>query len=347
MTHTPIEDIRRRTNDSILLIITVILLAFVVEILASCLVVLTNENITILSISSLPFITLAFVLFYKFFLSNETIKINLRGIIAYEFIDNEATPIEIYGYSFNESFNTALESLFPKNKKYIKIFNNEDLNENFNTGLEFLFPKNEKYIKIFNNEETIEKDYNYNPEILNKKNIINSILEYLIIDKLSVHLDDYYAKNEIDEKKIKTITIEEFDSDTLENKIFSENKVLKNIIREEFEINLPMNSKIIRNRDNYIEINNNIFNITIIPDYRGFNEDINPILTDYDNTENQYPFYSIEVKISISLKGHFLFNDDYGWLDSFLEEIEEFVSIENLNKKLNPDLLICLSRIMK
>ncbi|MEA4956369.1 hypothetical protein SDC9_03761 [bioreactor metagenome] len=347
MTHTPIEDIRRRTNDSILLIITVILLAFVVEILASCLVVLTNENITILSISSLPFITLAFVLFYKFFLSNETIKINLRGIIAYEFIDNEATPIEIYGYSFNESFNTALESLFPKNKKYIKIFNNEDLNENFNTGLEFLFPKNEKYIKIFNNEETIEKDYNYNPEILNKKNIINSILEYLIIDKLSVHLDDYYAKNEIDEKKIKTITIEEFDSDTLENKIFSENKVLKNIIREEFEINLPMNSKIIRNKDNYIEINNNIFNITIIPDYRGFNEDINPILTDYDNTENQYPFYSIEVKISISLKGHFLFNDDYGWLDSFLEEIEEFVSIENLNKKLNPDLLICLSRIMK
>ncbi len=347
MTHTPIEDIRRRTNDSILLIITVILLAFVVEILASCLVVLTNENITILSISSLPFITLAFVLFYKFFLSNETIKINLRGIIAYEFIDNEATPIEIYGYSFNESFNTALESLFPKNKKYIKIFNNEDLNENFNTGLEFLFPKNEKYIKIFNNEETIEKDYNYNPEILNKKNIINSILEYLIIDKLSVHLDDYYAKNEIDEKKIKTITIEEFDSDTLENKIFSENKVLKNIIREEFEINLPMNSKIIRNKDNYIEINNNIFNITIIPDYRGFNEDINPILTDYDNTENQYPFYSIEVKISISLKGHFLFNDDYGWLDSFLEEIEEFVSIENLNKKLNPDLLICLSRIIK
>lgn len=347
MTHTQIEDIRRRTNDSILLIITVILLAFVVEILASCLVVLTNENITILSISSLPFITLAFVLFYKFFLSNETIKINLRGIIAYEFIDNEATPIEIYGYSFNESFNTALESLFPKNKKYIKIFNNEDLNENFNTGLEFLFPKNEKYIKIFNNEETIEKDYNYNPEILNKKNIINSILEYLIIDKLSVHLDDYYAKNEIDEKKIKTITIEEFDSDTLENKIFSENKVLKNIIREEFEINLPMNSKIIRNKDNYIEINNNIFNITIIPDYRGFNEDINPILTDYDNTENQYPFYSIEVKISISLKGHFLFNDDYGWLDSFLEEIEEFVSIENLNKKLNPDLLICLSRIIK
>lgn len=347
MTHTPIEDIRRRKNDSILLIITVILLAFVVEILASCLVVLTNENITILSISSLPFITLAFVLFYKFFLSNETIKINLRGIIAYEFIDNEATPIEIYGYSFNESFNTALESLFPKNKKYIKIFNNEDLNENFNTGLEFLFPKNEKYIKIFNNEETIEKDYNYNPEILNKKNIINSILEYLIIDKLSVHLDDYYAKNEIDEKKIKTITIEEFDSDNLENKIFSENKVLKNIIREEFEINLPMNSKIIRNKDNYIEINNNIFKITIIPDYRGFNEDINPILTDYDNTENQYPFYSIEVKISISLKGHFLFNDDYGWLDSFLEEIEEFVSIENLNKKLNPDLLICLSRIMK
>ncbi|MGL4670408.1 MAG: hypothetical protein ACRCVG_07460, partial [Methanobacteriaceae archaeon] len=302
-----------------LLIITAILLAFFVDIVTSSLVILSSENINI-SFLGLAFLIIAAILFYKFFISKETINIKLRGTIAYEFIDNKIKPIEIYGYEFNENFNASLESLLPKNRKYRQIFNKEK-----------------------NNNENVEKNYKYNPDdITNKKNIINSILEYLILEKLSIHLDDYYNTHEIDEEKIITITIS-----NLENRIFSENNVLKNIIKEEFEINLPINSKITRNTNNYLEINNKIFDIIIIPDYKGFNEYTNPIITDYNAEKEQYPFYLIEIKLSIILKRDILFNDDYGWLDSFLDEIYEFVSIEHLNKKLNPDLLNCLLKIIK
>ncbi|MDR3291677.1 MAG: hypothetical protein LBT10_05935 [Methanobrevibacter sp.] len=321
--HSPIKDIRKRTEDLILLIITAIFLAFFVEIVAFSLEKFLNENISVLSISSIIFLFISGLMFYKFFIPNETININLKGIIAYEFINNRVNPIEIYTYSFNNDFNSALESLIAKNEKCIKIFNDEK-----------------------NAEETLEKDYKYQPDVLNKKNIINSILEYLILDKLSIHLDDYYAENEIDENKIMTISKTEL-KDTLEKRIFLQNSAMNDIIKEEFEINLPLNSKITRNSDNYLEINNKIFDIIIIPDYQGFNEYIDPILTDYENISDPSPFYSIKIRLSIILKRAILFNNDYGWLDSFLDKIEYFISIEQLNKKLNADLLICLSKIIK
>jgi hypothetical protein len=321
---SPIKDIRDRTKELILLILTAIFLAFSVDTWGSILFILFDENVVILGFLSLFLFIISSLFFYKFFLSNETINIKLEGIIAYEFINNQLKPIEIYGYDFNDNFNSALESLFNENEKYIEIFNDEK-----------------------SNREAIEKNYKYDPSVLSKKNIINSILEYLILEKLSVHLDDYYTKNEISGEKIIRITTKEFDSHALENRIFLENGVIQNIIKEEFEINLPKNSKITRNSDDYLEINNEIFNIIIIPDYQGFNEFIDPILTDYKDKDQQYPFYSFDIKLRIIIKRHVLFNDDYGWLDSFLNEAYEYVSIEYIRKKIDPDLLKYLSKIIK
>ncbi|MDR0912183.1 MAG: hypothetical protein LBM96_06240 [Methanobrevibacter sp.] len=337
MTHNPIKNIRNRTNDSILLIITVILLAFAVELLAFCLVVLTNENIIILVIIGLIFIVISIAIFYIFLFSNKPIQINLRGIISYEFKNDELIPIEIYSYSFNEHFNEILNRSINNNKKYIQIFTNEEIKDI---------------------EESIEKNYKYDPTNRNnEKNIINSILEYLIIEKLSIHLADYYTKNEIDTNKIITIKTNEYNEYILEKVIiedyFNTNSPINdnnsqdteiNELLDYFEIKLSENSKIKRNQDNYLEIQNKIFNITIIPDYKGYIEYINPILTDYDHTKDQNPFYLIEIKLHILLKRYFLFNDNYEWLDSFLNEIYEFVSIEHLNKKLNPELISIISK---
>lgn len=196
----------------------------------------------------------------------------------------------------------------------------------------------------------------------------------MILDKLALHLNSYYIKNEIDNENIVEITRKEMDSNILKNRVLDTitkdmnerpafnhyngedmgniiSATGKNgIIYSRLNIALPPKSKIIRNDNNFLEISNKIFDITIVPNYQGVNDFLDPILVDNNSIDEYGPLYSANFILIINLKRLILFNNDYvilyGWLDSFLDEIEEFISIKCLNKRLNPNFLKSLLDII-
>jgi hypothetical protein len=96
--------------------------------------------------------------------SSSTEVFRIRGALAFLTNKNRVQPVEILGYPFNEDFCKYLSAFLQENKAYRKLF--------------FESPN-----------ETVSMN-RFNPDDLNYFSTINSILEFMVLMKLDLHLNE-------------------------------------------------------------------------------------------------------------------------------------------------------------
>lgn len=213
----------------------------------------------------------------------------------------------------------------------------------------------------------------YSPTGLDFYNTIRSLTELIFLKKLDYHLNSFFVQNEIDNSKIQTVTREELSPSVLKNKVidlitkdFIEREAFltqgyplndasmgtvvyttgKNgVIYDRLELEMPPNSEIRRNNENFLEIESKLFKITFKHDFDGTSTVIERELIqgEYDS-----PFL-VKLNIIVDIKKSFVFKNDsleiYKWLDSFIDEFHEYSSIDSLEKRSNLPLLKILKSL--
>jgi hypothetical protein len=278
--------------------------------------------------------------------SSSTEVFRIRGALAFLTNKNRVQPVDILGYPFNEDFCKYLSAFLQENKAYRKLF--------------FESPN-----------ETVSMN-RFNPDDLNYFSIINSILEFMVLMKLDLHLNEYFAENEIDQERITTISreglapavlrnrvLEEITKDMKEREAFMQEDTdleegiifcssgKRGAIYERLDIELPPKSTINRNSDGFLVISNRMFDITILPQFEGYATVVPYELMPAAPKPEHFAPLLATIKIQIRLKAFAFVTSEsmemYEWLDSFVSDLEEYVSTDQLEKRLKPDLI----RILK
>lgn len=342
--NTPIRRIREKREDILVILVTAIFFALAINFLTSYLIGATNQPF-LLSIAC--FLGGIFVMARIVFSESEHV-VRLRGAIAFEAVSEGVKPVKIIGYPFNDDFCRYLKGFIQENEAYAKLFSETD-------------------------DKTVSSN-NFNPDKLDRNSIINSVLEYVVLCELDLHLNSYFIENEIDKKRIITLGREQLGAEVLRNRVIdlitkdmkerpafvrSSNPESEGIvvysqgangaIFHRLDIELPPKSTIVRNSSGYLVISNRLFDLHIVPAYRGFSTALNPIY--FPSHKRPYAPMLAEVKLCMRIKRAAFFTQDamemYEWLDSFVDRMTDYISTERLEQRLNPDLIEILKTSAK
>ncbi len=344
----PIKQLHARQKDIVTIIITAVLLALVINLFAVFISTATSENPCILIIFIILLLLLVIYIISKYILKANKCKFSFTGAIAYKLNGKKVLPIEIYGYEFNNDFARHLASLINEDQTSWEILN------------EFHLSSGDP-VCIMNRFEPNKQNYH---------TIINSILEYTILYKLQIHLDSYFLNNNIDKSSIVTLDRNHLSEKVLENKVlkhitldmskrpsFSSRDFhdTKDVISANGEdgvqyhrlmLKLPPKSEINRNDDGFLVITNPQFELTIKPIFQGFSSYVPEVLLESDISN--YHQFEVRLLLCVHLRNTIMLSSNnlemYEWLDSFLEDLNEYFSIEQLEKRLNPDLISILNK---
>lgn len=192
------------------------------------------------------------------------------------------------------------------------------------------------------------------------------LLEYCMIEKLSTHLCDYFndseMKNvhEISKKEIPDILLENrflrlFSEEMNNREVFSEQtskphdkgKIVaayhsSGAIYQKFDLILPNGSKVTRKNKNFIEIETDMFTLSLGTLFRGFNS-VLPLSFEKRyiglSDPRRMTTYEINVEISIHFKPLAIVSSRkwmyYAWADKFIERIDRYLSKDYYFNKIN------------
>lgn len=342
--NTPIRQIREKKRDILLILATAILLALAINCATSYVAAITPGQpmpLLLLSIASL----LGGILVLKRIVFGQTNHIvRLRGAVAFNMNGEKIEPIKILGYSFNDDFCSYLRGFIQENVAYAKLFSKSE------TGI-------------------VSMD-TFNPDDLNQHTIINSVLEFMMLHQLELHLNTYFVENEIDESRIVKLGRDQLGQGVLRNRVIdlitkdmkerpafardmdgkSDGIVVyspgKNgAIYQRLNVELPPKSTISRNANGFLVISNPLFDLTILPQYEVSATFISRVYM--PSLEEPYAPLSAKVNLHIRIKRSAFVTgrsmDMYEWLDSFVERMHDYISTYRLEQRLDPDLI----RILK
>jgi hypothetical protein len=304
-------------------------------------------------------------------LFSKKIEIKLDGVITFDFDNRKLISKEIYGYKFNTRFNEYLKAVITEDTKIKEIFiTNNEKNEVYRkaedelTGL--LFSEDIECAKDANERlNALYNSFSY-PDV-SWANIINSVLEFLILEEIGGSLSKYNYHNEINKNWYKEYTRDDLDDSVLQNKVIDiitkdayERDVLSYdhgygivcIMRGDFiyspiSLNLPLKSKIFRNKHNILTIDTKYYTIQILPCFPGVTKLVDRILMKEDDWHSAY---EADIKLVVIKKGRII-NDKKAryalkWLDELLQGIYKYVSFDTFEQEINLKGLIVLKRIV-
>ncbi len=214
--------------------------------------------------------------------------------------------------------------------------------------------------------------------------ILIELLEYCIIEKLSLHLsacfnDDSREKVQIIKREdipdilLKNRFLKLFSEDMLNRSAFTNDKMFKDDMEStsgkvvcamyssgafynHFDLVLPKSSKVSRKSKNELKIDTPIFTLTIACLFGGFSTNLKPGFSKYYlgiiKDRNDYHNYEFNVEITIKFKIHALFSRDketyFLWMDSLIDEISDYMSKDKFFNKIGWDkvyTMICCNNI--
>jgi len=190
--------------------------------------------------------------------------------------------------------------------------------------------------------------------------LIVEATEYYVLDKLSVHLTDYFNRPGFDEKELHTFARNDIPDVLLSNRfleLFSKPMEDRPLFSAEdntgpggvevvmatgeqgaffsrFELTLPKGAYVWRNRDNEIVIHTGRFTLTVAVDFEGCGaivpREYQRHILGIDPME--YSHYEVRVAFEVSFKFAALFLpggwDYYRWVESFMQSFEAEFSRE-------------------
>ena len=331
--------LRQKRREILLIIATAVLLTLGISLVTTYLSITLNNNH--LLYSGIAFLLIGAIILTVLFLGSSNHIVRLNGAILYNEKDKKIKPVKIIGYQFNDDFCRYLHALLHENEAYWTPFSKK--------GWE------------------IAHTNRFDPDDLNHYTIINSTIEYIVLHELIYHLEEYFSENEIDSNSIVEITRNQLDSSVLKNRVidqltkdmaeraaFAQDRdpeTMRGVvvhsttgdgaIFDKLEIKLPKNSRITRNSDGYLVITNPIFELTIMPKYAGFSTSLPFELIKPEEGDSLSPLtFSLKLHIRISSRA-FLPNESmeiYSWLDSLVDTLQNYISIDKLQERLDVNL---------
>lgn len=341
---SPIVQVRKQRKDILLILATAVFLAVAINLASIYLsTVLSDRPIHLLVSIVLCFLAGLFILRRMAFGATQHI-VRIRGALAYNMNEEVLQPVQIVGYSFNSDVCKYLRALVHENKAYSKLL-------------------------AKGATEVVRMD-RFDPDNLNHHTIINSAVEFAVLDLIQKHLNSYFVDNGIDRRGIVTLSRDKLSADVLKNRVmdqltkdmnerpifsgesdsredgtvvYSEN--MDGAVYTRLGIELPQKSEIVRNSNGHLVITNPMFDLTIIPAYEGFATPLPHVFT-----RSQNPLFTprlvlltmrIRIKSAALLAGRSL--EMYEWLDSLVERMHDYVSTDRLTQRLDADLVEMLA----
>lgn len=338
--NAPIKQIRDKRQDILLILATAVLLAFAIHFGTSYITLIASERPTYILLLGVVFLVAGILLLKRIAFGPTEHIVRLRGAIAFSMKGEEIGPIEILGYAFNERFCRYLRGFLHENKAYAKLFAKA--------------------------ESDRAPMATFNPDDLNRQTIINSVIEFTVLHELQLHLNTYFVENEIDHKRIATLSREQFGAGVLKNRVIdlltkdmkersaflrgdeleSEGMVFFSFskdgaVYQRLQIELPPKSTILRNINGFLVIVNPLFDLSIMPKYEGFRTTLPNVLM--PSAHGPFAPLLAEVKLHIRIKKTVFVRAEsiemYEWLDSFIERLYNCISLDRLTRRLDPDLI--------
>lgn len=268
------------------------------------------------------------------------------GFLVYNKQDNMI--INVPRYDFAESICRNFKSAFAENTALKLIWDSEHIDS------------------FYRFDEDTKNHYRKEPV---SAKLVREAVEYYVLENLSSHLSSFFNNDKVNEKKIHEFTrneipdvllsnrfLELFSKPMIDRPLFAEHALNENnkhgktiamygpngINFREFELILPLKSKIKRLKENQIEIKTSRFSIILSVEFDGMNTSLpRGFLKHYLSLVHalDYKVYKVCLSINIkfnywsllSLKGW----DYYKWIDSFLKVLENDISKDKFFENIN------------
>ena len=271
-------------------------------------------------------------------------EIKLDGFIVYDPENKSLIPIR--RYEVVEDMNRYLSAAFSENKAIKSLWESSIISDFKIVGGK----SGERAIAIATESGSL----------------FIELLEYCIIEKLSTHLCDYFNNSEmknvheISKKEIPDILLENrflrlFSEEMKNREAFSEQTSKPNdkgrivsayhpsgAIYQRFDLILPNGSKVTRKNKNFIEIDTDMFALSLGTLFGGFGSVI-PLSFEQQYIKLSDPrkmnTYKFNVEISIHFKPRAIVSSRkwmyYDWADEFIKKMDRYLSKDYFFNKIN------------
>jgi len=282
----------------------------------------------------------SFVFLSKKLGSTRKNSIDIEGFLVYNPKDN--TLHDVPEYHYGEKIRGFINSAFSENKALKKQWDKEPISSLYNSNFGSVHKSNSASLKL-----------------------IREATEYYVLDKLSMHLTDYfneekynaselkeYSRSDVPDILLKNRFMELFTS-SMENRASFHDQASEkdNIVMSmgangeiyhRFDLTLPKNSVVTRENNQAIKIETKYFTLVIAVDFEGFGyvlprdfEKHYLGITDHESCSE----YMINVKIDVEFKLLSLVSPGkwnyHSWLDGFIATIESDMNGEMFFEKIN------------
>lgn len=311
-----------------------------------------NYNISFIVAGTLLILISMFVIFFRQLkLSNR--HHSIEAILVYDRINHELVDIENYPISYD--IRKYLEAAISEDKNIEAMWKKDKLG--YKSGFKEYSP-NYPFDVIYEYDDS-------SLEISQSGTLINSVLEYIILTKLSTWTKDYFNKSCFKKKKIKKIQRDEindfvasnafvnlFSRSPSERIAFDNTDIDENVILahgkngalyDRFELYVPNKCKFIKEKPNSIIFRHPYFKLKITPEFTAFDK---VLPYDFENRYMRIENFSavnnyqimIDVELKFSISAFFMNKSQYyGWIDEFIQELTNYASIEYFFEKINWD----------
>lgn len=341
-----IENIRRSKQTISEIVITTVIISIGINfvVLGISKELDFNNNLMLIIIGSILIIlSLLIISFQKFKQSNRNVII--EAALEYDNANREILDIDGYAFSYDVC-------------KYLNAALSEDKN------IEAMWMKDRLAMTHIFNEVESDKTF---IGVSRSGALLNQLLEYIVLKKLSTLTTDYFNNPKYNKDKITRIQREEindfvasnifvnlfskqpYERAAFDNKDFERDVVYsigKNgAIYDKFELYVPVKCRFVKEKPNTITLKHPYFKLKITPTFTGF-ETVLPrdFEKRYMQNENLSNISCYKIMIGIDLKFSplaFFMNKEqyYGWIDKFANELINYASIDKFFEKIRWDVV--------
>ena len=342
MNKEPIKQIKSMQLRSVNFVLSAIIIACGINFVVTGIInYIDSTGDAIYIIIGCILIILPVLIFVIYAMINASSKINIDCVITYD--ENNKQLVEIPRYNFSEELVRYLVAACKESN-----------------DIKSLWQKDSLRIKTI-------KDKDNNNRILPSEpaNLLNQLIEYIILEELSLVTTDFFNNENINKNKV--ISFNKMDiTDLLATNsflnLFSKpmneraafvNRNEENIIMayssngaiyNKFELQLPKRCKIYRKRSNVIEVKHPLFTMDLKSAFMGFNTSLprhfgkNYLHKNVHNIESYEA--EIEIELKLSWKAFLIHKSKYyEWIDHYIEHLIKKNSFAHFINKINWDLV--------
>jgi len=352
MRNSSIKQIKKTQFNILQLILTTVLIAsgvnFLVTGAISC---FENKSGLLLIIIGISLIVLTVIITLIIDFKKSKIQEIINAVISYD--PKKQELIEIPKYTLSEDLIHYLKAACIESK-----------------DIESLWKKDKLGLKRIYNDIDPKSTF---VEISQSAAVLNKLVEYLILKKLSLTTVDYFNKPTFDKRKLIQLTelnvpdivvsnmfLSLFSKDMSQREAF-DNKNNKSVVKaygkngeiyDKFEISLPKKCQIIRKKPNTIILKHPLFKLELTPAFSGFGAVLPKGFTqEYIKADvftiRTYKFY-IGVTLKFSWKALFISKSIYyDWIDTFLDKIYNDMDFDRFIENIHWNIVSALNQCNK